>query len=346
MAMSLFVLIFPSFYIFLSSPEYGYVAYLACVFGSMRLLRDCPPDDQSPEEKEGQVRYAVIKVFSTLFAVIVMTCVDLVMATARASEEAADAYMDFIKSSQETTKLFLYKSELVALERKSALRSKLDDTAAKAIEGAKEPRFWRKPFNGDLFHKLYEKGDLMWYNLQNMEWALMGFHVANKVTLSATTWGEHKQDLETKNPVFAAILKMLQGCPSFAAVSKHITRSLGDLQTVVESVVHHSSEREIEHLCRRVINFEEGQSLNDMKQLRVEIDQSHSGACGIADTSGKNKSLSDLSGAADAAPPVLRSSSSFESGQDFEIQLHATLHMLHTTLISILKMQEEAYVQS
>jgi len=153
-----------SFYLFMSSETFAFTAYLFGGFGSMVILSDCS-DSENTEA-------AYLSIVCATLCIITMAGVDMALAPS-AADDAADAYLGFLRGTREAMVSMLTRSTLPEGHDTTELMCALDDTQRSAEEAAKAPSMVMKPFRLELFNGLVSSGKQSMIHIDTLSRAML-----------------------------------------------------------------------------------------------------------------------------------------------------------------------------
>jgi hypothetical protein len=149
MVVTLGVFSMVSFYLFVSSPTFGFTAYLFGGFGSMVILGDCSTSENTES--------AYLAITCATLCIIVMAGVDLSMAPS-AAEDTTKSYFEFLRDKRDALSCLLRRARLPAGHNTNQLMGLLASVKQSAEEAAKAPSMVAKPFRPELFEALLSTG--------------------------------------------------------------------------------------------------------------------------------------------------------------------------------------------
>lgn len=134
-AVALYLWTFMGLFMYFHSTNYSTVGLLLAVFGSQALLKPCANDDTNPSGHGAIVNVTI--------GICVMTIIDLLLSSARASDMTQKNFRDASKSMVDAIdKLFDHKVTTI-VPRESSLKGAIAKAAFMGNEAALEPRYWR-----------------------------------------------------------------------------------------------------------------------------------------------------------------------------------------------------------
>jgi len=218
-----------SFYIYMSSPTFGYTASLFGGFGSMAILADCDTTEQTED--------AYLSITCAMVCIITMAGVDLALAP-RASKEATQAFMTFLRSKKNVLQSL---TETGSVPRSSesfkVMRGLLDTTVQSATEAAKAPSLLMRPFRWPLYTSVVETARVALRGVEILTWAMTCQHNTLR-----------EVEAQTKDrPKDSAGRVLLKACKAFEAVSGSILQVLDSVIVVTETAMEAASSVEALH---------------------------------------------------------------------------------------------------
>lgn len=214
-----FVLGTASFFLFVSCKENSFIFYLFGGFAAQRLLSPC-----TSEITETDLAGFFKNILCAIICVSILATVDLAM-TPSAGKLAQQKAVGLARSISHCITLIMKDMQAPqAAYRKVALRSEINDVAAKAIEGAAEPRLMSQPFNGGLYSLVVDKTRRILIQILTYRWAIR--HSASS-TLDDAPASRKKGD--------SAIFPIFEACKVMPSLHESIAQMLDTFVCNIES---------------------------------------------------------------------------------------------------------------
>jgi hypothetical protein len=273
-------------YIYYSSATYGYVGCLIAALGVSNLIYPCKEHTSLEEMQEMETTFGVAsfkKIVDTTLAVIVMTVVDLAMASSTAGKQATESYLHALLTCdaffqaclcKQSAKGKIADGEIVArlgveVEDRRVIQhvakahshrnpgvilNYLNLAVALGEEANKEPRYHRVPWPADYFTSLVKSGYVLRGNLVELEHVLL---------VTGTQKGEHWDIFESCR-VF----------DSYKKVQEDIVDTLSECLLMVQKILKNDWGESCHSLLTKLDDLEKIDKLQDLPDLMNEINES------------------------------------------------------------------------
>lgn len=270
-AITLWLWLFGTCYLYYASPAFGYIGCLAAAFGCPYLIYGpTNPEDVGGAAMEAANLAIYQNLAITCTTIIVMTLVDMYLAPERASTGAIKHYLKGLlaidhwfqaaimerKKKDGTVKaplkcradvaddnVFAKEAAMPSFGReKGVLLEVLNHAAYLGEEANKEPRYARAPWPMDFFNSLVRSAHVMRANLLCIEQVLQG------------SAGKRSKD------IFASVRVE----PQFAGLQTEVVTKMGDCISVVQAVLNNETKRNLKNLKEDMQNLEKAEKLVNM----------------------------------------------------------------------------------
>jgi len=270
-------------YIYYSSATYGYVGCLIAALGVSNLIYPCHENMSVKQMRDAETDFGVAsfkKIVDTTLAVIVMTVVDLLLASSTAAKQATEGYMTALLTCDAFFQACLVQrrangkiAEGDIVERNGveladrrvikhvtkagvhrttgALMNHLNLAAAMGDEAHKEPRYWRVAWPMAYFTSLVKAGYVLRGNLVELE------HV-----------------MKTQTGEYSDIFKSCRGMQAFEDVKQDIVATLDECLLIVQEIFKNDRGKSLPSVLRRLDDLEGIDKLDDLPKLMDAINDS------------------------------------------------------------------------
>lgn len=270
-------------YIYYSSATYGYVGCLIAALGVSNLIYPCTEHMSLEQMTAAETTFGVAsfkKIVDTTLAVIVMTVVDLCLASSTAAKQATENYLKTLltcdaffqaclvprnakgkiaegdivarlgvevedrRTIQQVAKATKYREPGVVLKY-------LNLAAAMGEEAFKEPRYWRVAWPMAFFTSLVKSGYVLRGNLVELE------HV-----------------LKTQKGEYLDIFKSCRALQAYDDVRQDIVKTLEDCLLMVQEILKNEKGTSLPSVLARLDDLEKIDKLQDLPKLMDAINAS------------------------------------------------------------------------
>lgn len=284
-------------YIYYSSATYGYVGCLIAALGVSNLVYPCNEGHMSPEQMaDAETQFGVAsfkKIVDTTLAVIVMTVVDLCLASSTAAQQATENYLcallysdaffqaclvprtakgkvaegDIIErlGVEVEDRRVIQKAAKAGVNRPSGVvMNYLNLAVALGEEAGKEPRYYRVPWPSDFFSSLVRSGYVLRGSLIELE------HV-----------------MQTQKGDYLDVFKSCRGMQAFDDVSQDIKQTMEECLLMVQKILKNETGESLPSVLSRLDDLEKIDKLQDLPKLMEAINASDDPALQYPSTAGE-----------------------------------------------------------
>jgi len=242
---------------FNSRTSYSTVGFLIAAFGCMHLLQACAGDGTfiSVHRKFDSMACHIVALF-------LMVAMDLIFSRSRASDDAHQALLRSLYFIKDRVKHLFDKAEKNSLPHRGQIAQLVEEAKAMGNQASEEPRYWRAPFQTELFSKAVGTFHRMRFSLSMAE-------------ISTSEKGE------LGGPKSQALNDLLD-MDSFGAVIKILQEKMDVLEQLLEVFNHESPtkmvlQQRLAHECQRDFISEWssalGHFLNEFSRGKLLVDK-------------------------------------------------------------------------
>lgn len=271
-------------YIYYSSPTYGYIGLLAAAFALPSLIYGCGAAPSAAEEKAFGIA-CFVKMTQTVLGVILMTCVDMVLASERASDGAQKnllkAVMDIdvwlqgaflerdatgsiddsqrskLKCRADIANDHGYAKEVIQCftgqRQKGTIHNLICMAEALGKEANMEPRYNRAPWQNAFFEHACRKARALRLNLVVIENVLMG---------------TRRRDVESY-----ADFKRVRDSAQWEAVRADIQKTMGNALEMIQAILENETAKPMAHIKKKLDELEGMDKIEGMPDLFISINK-------------------------------------------------------------------------
>merc|ERR1719420_1799506 len=216
-AISLFVWVTGTLYMYYNSAKYGVVGCLLAAFGSAAFLQGCTDDFSNPA-------HAYFAIVECVVAIFIVIGVDAIISNSRSSDLAYAAYLDFWQTFRGAVEGILDSNLHTQKADHAALMAKVGLCQMLAPEAIDEPRWWRTP----------------WRKLAYAD----GIACATKLRLALKTMEDSipGQDGDGSTEASSEAFDKMLALPSFGKIREGVSGKLEQLERFIKVFVHETED--------------------------------------------------------------------------------------------------------
>jgi len=203
---TLFGWVYLTLFVYYNSKQYSFLGVLLAAFGASNMLKSCMAEGFKPETAYGTI-------VSTVLAIAMMLAIDIILSSERAADMAHASLQGALVGLKKAVVTHFDKDDKKLNFSKDSIMPDINNAVAVSLEADNEPRFYRVPWNMELFGYCTECIRSCRFCVSLMEMASMG---------SGNLTGD-------KHPVFVKLRDEVSGSNHFSKDVGSETESLAEL---------------------------------------------------------------------------------------------------------------------
>lgn len=163
-------------FLYYDSAKYGSIGVLMGVFGPMAFLQSCDSHEHLLERSRHATQWQ--QVIDIVFAVLVISGVDSISAQGRPSVMAGTAFMKSWKHMIQMLEILFDPNQKELQYHRDESISLISRAESLGRQAKEEPRFWKQPFEGEIFDECINTARDMRTIISGMEFSIADKHTA------------------------------------------------------------------------------------------------------------------------------------------------------------------------